>query len=96
MKKLFIIIAMLTIAMVANCQTFKSKSAAKKSVNVDTTTTFKWETRDTVYTVYCSPNNSYYIWRISGRTGLPYKQYMSKNVQAEMRAQDTKRRGSNK
>lgn len=46
----------------------------------DTTTTFKYEVNDSIYNIYKSKNDTYYIWRKS-KKGKIYKYYLPKEVQ---------------
>lgn len=80
MKKLLSILLMLLASLTVNAQAFK----APEKHNVDTTTTYTYEISNKVYRVYKSKNGAFYIWKISKKTGKPYKMYLPKEIQIQM------------
>lgn len=77
MKK-FLIVVFLICATVVNAQTYHAPKH-QKIVN-DTNTTYKYEVNDSIYKVYRSKNDVFYIWRKS-KKGKVYKYYLPKEVQ---------------
>lgn len=80
MKKLLSILLMLLASLTVNAQAFK----APEKHSVDTTTTYTYEISNKVYRVYKSKNGAFYIWKISKKTGKPYKMYLPKEIQIQM------------
>lgn len=78
---LFIALAMTIVNI--NAQTFKAPSRSKQSVKADTTTTYRYEVKDTVYTVYKSPRGAFYIWKRT-KNGTIRKTYLPKETQIAM------------
>lgn len=93
MKKLFIIAAMLLALSVNNSSTYAQSvkregttfvvSSSRKSAEA-TKTKYTWKVGDVEYPIYISNSGSCYIIKVSKRTGKEYKQYLSKEVCAEI------------
>lgn len=83
MKKFILFIALMLTIAIASAQTFKAPSRSKQSVKSDTTTTYRYEVKDTVYTVYKSPRGAFYIWKRT-KNGNIRKIYLPKEVQIQM------------
>lgn len=83
MKKLILFLALMLVITISNAQTFKAPSRSKQSVKADTTTTYLYEVKDTVYTVYKSPRGAFYIWKRT-KNGNIRKTYLPKEVQIQM------------
>lgn len=83
MKKLILFIALMLTIVISNAQTFKAPSRSKQPVKADTTTTYRYEVKDTVYTVYKSPRGAFYIWKCT-RNGNIRKTYLPKEIQIQM------------
>lgn len=92
MKKLFIMAAML-LAFSVNSSTYAQSvkregttfvvSSSRKSVE-PTKTKFTWKVGDVEYPIYISASGSCYIIKTSKKTGKEYKQYLPKEVCAEI------------
>lgn len=90
MKKIILIIALLF-------STFTGYSEIKQNGNnfyvtaenqSDKVTVFTYTDKDgNVYPIYQSKNNSFYIKKISKKTGKEYKQYLPKAVQEKIKKQ---------
>ena len=80
MKTLLVTLLMTLATMTASAQAFKAPEKCK----VDTTTTYTYEVSQRVYSVYRSKNGAYYIWKISRKTGKPYRMYLPKEIQLQM------------
>ena len=80
MKKLLFVLLMLLASLTVNAQAFK----ASEKHSVDTTKTYTYEISNKVYRVYKSKNGAFYIWKISKKTGKPYKMYLPKEIQIQM------------
>lgn len=74
---------MLLLSMTAYSQTFKAPEK-QRQVFTDTTTTYKYELKDSVYNVFKTKSGTYYIWKISKKSGKKYKYYLPKEVQIQM------------
>ena len=83
MKKFILFVALMLTIVIANAQTFKAPSRSKQPVKADTTTTYRYEVKDTVYTVYKSPRGAFYIWKRT-KNGNIRKTYLPKEVQIQM------------
>lgn len=91
MKKLFIMAAMLLAFSVNNtyAQSVKREgttfvvSSSRKSAEA-TKTKFTWKVGDVEYPIYISNSGSCYIIKTSKKTGKEYKQYLPKEVCAEI------------
>lgn len=83
MKKLILFLALMLTIVISNAQTFKAPLRSKQSVKSDTTTTYRYEVKDTVYTVYKSPRGAFYIWKRT-KNGNIRKTYLPKEVQIQM------------
>ena len=81
MKKILSLIFAMVVVLTANAQTFKAPTA---KVYIDTTTTFTYQMPDKVYKVYKSKSGAFYIWKVSKKTGKPYKMYLPKEIQIQM------------
>lgn len=64
----------------------KQYSAVKKSTEkTEINTGFTWkDTKGNVYDIYITDSNSCYIKKVSAKTGNTYKQYLSKEISAEI------------
>ena len=69
------------VVLTINAQTFKAPTV---KVFTDTTTTFTYQMPDKVYKVYKSKSGAFYIWKVSKKTGKPYKMYLPKEIQIQM------------
>lgn len=93
MKKLFIMAAMLFALSVNNSSTYAQEvkregttfvvSSSRKSAE-PTKTKFTWKVGDVEYPIYVSSTGSCYIIKTSKKTGKEYKQYLPKEVCAEI------------
>lgn len=90
MKKLFIAIALLASVICVNAQspikrngnTF-SKEQVSKSEPIQTG--YFWEIKGVKYPIWINPNSgACFIKRVSQKTGKEYKQYMPKEVSAQI------------
>ena len=81
MKKILSLIFAMVVVLTVNAQTFKAPSA---KVYTDTITTFTYQMPDKVYKVYKSKSGAFYIWKVSKKTGKPYKMYLPKEIQIQM------------
>lgn len=69
--------------------TFSVVSTKSTSKDEGTKTKFTWkDSKGVEYPVMKSKNNAYYVVRTSKKTGKEYKQYLPKEVQAEMKKAD--------
>ena len=89
MKKLFIIVA-LALSMGASAQSFTRTGNTLTKVerqvkNNSEKTALTWKVKDKEYPIYLSQKGSAYIIRISKKTGKEYRQYLGKEVSAEVR-----------
>ena len=95
MKKLFILIFLITIScftgysqkIVKNGNVFSIEKTQTKTNDV--LTDFQYSIVDKngntqLYPIYITKNNACYIKRISSKTGKEYKQYLSKEICAEI------------
>ena len=86
-----IIGSILVIASIAVCNAQEFNAPNRhKTVFTDTTTTYTYRTTDKVYKVYKSRNNTFYIWKVSKRSGKRYKNYLPKEIQIKMGRKYTK------
>jgi hypothetical protein len=93
MKKLFIMAAMLLALSVNNSSTYAQSvkregttfvvSSSKKTAE-STKTKYTWKVGDVEYPIYISSTGSCYIIKVSKKTGKEYKQYLPKEVCAEI------------
>lgn len=93
MNKLFIMAAMLLALSVNNsiiyAQNIKKEgttfvvSSSRKSAE-PTKTKFTWKVGDVEYPIYISTSGSCYVIKTSKKTGKEYKQYLPKEVCAEI------------
>ena len=81
MKKILSLLFAIVVVLTANAQMFKAPTA---KVYTDTTTTFTYQMPDKVYKVYKSKSGAFYIWKVSKKTGKPYKMYLPKEIQIQM------------
>lgn len=94
MKKFIIILLTALFSFAVNAQTpentFKKEgntysSTSKKVTPVEKETGFTWEdSKGNYYPIYMSSTGSCYIKRISNKTGKEYKQYLGKEVSADI------------
>lgn len=92
MKKIIIIMACLLMAghfAFSNAQDYtrqgKQYSAVKKLDKKEVNTGFTWkDSKGNVYDIYITDNNACYIKKISAKTGNEYRQYMTKEISAEI------------
>lgn len=92
MKKLFIAAIMLLALSVNNSSTYAQSvkregttfvvSSSRKSEPIKTK--FTWKIGDVEYPIYISSTGSCYIIKVSKKTGKEYKQYLPKEVCAEI------------
>lgn len=97
MKKFIIILLAIILGVVANAQTsevtFKKEgttysSNSTRGTSVEKKTGFTWkDSKGVEYPIYMSSTGSCYIKRISSKTGKEYKQYLGKEVSADICAQ---------
>jgi len=60
-------------------------AARKSSESTDVKTTFVWkDSKGNVYDIYITKNNACYVNRVSSKTGKPYRQYLSKEIAADI------------
>ena len=92
MKKLFVIAAML-LAFSVNSSTYAQSVKREGTTFVVSSsrsklepikTKYTWKVDDTEYPIYISTNGSCYIIKTSKKTGKEYKQYLPKEVCAEI------------
>lgn len=93
MKNYLIAAIMLLVLCVNNSSTYAQNvkregttfvvSSSKKSPE-PTKTKFTWKVGDTEYPIYINASGSCYIIKISKKTGKEYKQYLHKEVCAEI------------
>lgn len=94
MKKFIIILLTALLGVVVNAQTtentFKKEgntysSTSTKGTTVEKETGFIWEdSKGNQYPIYMSNTGSCYIKRISSKTGKEYKQYLGKEISADI------------
>lgn len=94
MKKFIIILLTALLGIVVNAQTtentFKREgktysSVSNKTTNIEKETGFIWEdSKGNQYPIYMSNTGSCYIKRISSKTGKEYKQYLGKEISANI------------
>ena len=93
MKKLFIMAAMLLALSVNNSNTYAQSIkrdgttfvvSSSKKASEPTKTKFTWKVNDVEYPIYISSTGSCYIIKVSKKTGKEYKQYLPKEVCAEI------------
>lgn len=93
MKKLFVMAAMLLALSVNNSNTYAQSVkregttfvvSSSRSKAEPTKTKFTWKVGDTEYPIYISSTGSCYIIKTSKKTGKEYKQYLPKEVCAEI------------
>lgn len=80
MKKSIVLLFVLFATLTVNAQAFK----APNKCQVDTTTTYTYQIDQNVYKVYKSKSGAFYIWKMSKKTGKPYKYYLPKEIQIQM------------
>ena len=78
MKKSIVLLFVLFTTLTINAQAFK----APNKCQVDTTTTYQID--QSVYKVYKSKSGAFYIWKMSKKTGKPYKYYLPKEIQIQL------------
>lgn len=93
MKKLFVMAAMLLALSVNNSNTYAQSvkregttfvvSSSRKSAEA-TKTKYTWKVGDVEYPIYISSTGSCYIIKTSKKTDKEYKQYLPKEVCAEI------------
>lgn len=93
MKKLFIMAAMLLAFSVNNSSTYAQSVkkegttfvvSSSRSKSEPTKTKYTWKVGDVEYPIYISASGSCYIIKTSNKTGKEYKQYLPKEVCAEI------------
>lgn len=92
MKRIIMLLACLMLAgsmgaqVVRDGKTFKTeKSVTSKQ---DTDTGYLWQDKSgETYPIYMSQKGSLYIIRTSKKTGKPYRQYLDKEIQQEIKRQ---------
>lgn len=93
MKKLFIAAIMLLALSVNNSSTYAQSVkregttfvvSSSRSKSEPTKTKFTWKAGDVEYPIYISASGSCYIIKTSKKTGKEYKQYLPKEVCAEI------------
>ena len=93
MKKLFIAAIMLLALSVNNSSTYAQSVkregttfvvSSSRSKSEPTKTKFTWKVGDTEYPIYISSTGSCYIIKVSKKTGKEYKQYLPKEICAEI------------
>lgn len=93
MKKLFIMAAMLLALSVNNSSTYAQDIkregttfvvSSSKKTSEPVKTKFTWKVGDVEYPIYISTTGSCYIIKTSKKTGKEYKQYLPKEVCAEI------------
>lgn len=93
MKKLFIMAAMLLALSVNNSSTYAQNVkregttfvvSSSRSKSEPTKTKFTWKVNGVEYPIYISSTGSCYIIKTSKKTGKEYKQYLPKEVCAEI------------
>lgn len=84
MKRILITLLISVIAGVAFAEDFVAPEKKSNKAFTDTTTTHTYRIDDTKYDVYVSRNGAYYIYKISKKTGKPYRYYLPKEIQIKM------------
>lgn len=93
MKKIILVMACLIMAghfLLTEAQDYtrqgKQYSAVKKtSDKKEVNTGFTWkDSKGNVYDIYITDNNACYIKKISSKTGNEYRQYLAKEISAEI------------
>lgn len=93
MKKLFIMAAMLLAFSVNNSSTYAQSVkregttfvvSSSRSKSEPIKTKYTWKVGDVEYPIYISASGSCYIIKTSKKTGKEYKQYLPKEVCAEI------------
>jgi hypothetical protein len=93
MKKLFIMAALLLAFSVNNSSTYAQSVkregttfvvSSSRSKSEPTKTKYTWKVGDVEYPIYASASGSCYIIKTSKKTGKTYKQYLPKEVCAEI------------
>lgn len=94
MKKFIIILLAMALGVTANAQTpevtFKKEgntysSAKTRSASVERETGFTWkDSKGVEYSIYMGSTGSCYIKKISSKTGKEYKQYLGKEISADI------------
>lgn len=94
MKKFIIVLLTALLGISVNAQTpentFKKEgntysSASKKTTTVEKETGFFWkDSKGNQYPIYMSSTGSCYVKRISNKTGKEYKQYLGKEISADI------------
>ena len=60
-------------------------SSSKKSATVEKETGFTWkDSKGIEYPIYMSSTGSCYVKKVSNKTGQPYKQYLGKEISADI------------
>lgn len=63
-----------------------STTRTARSSGEEKKTGYTWkDSKGNVYDIYESSRGSYYIWRVSSKTGKKYKSYLPKEVQEAIR-----------
>lgn len=84
MKKFLIILVLICLTGVsAYAENFKAPSKQKVEWT-DSTTTHTYEISNVKHDIFKSRNGSFYIWKISKRTGKKYKYYLPKEIQIKL------------
>lgn len=94
MKKFIIILLAIILGVVANAQTsevtFKKEgttysSNSTRGTSVEKKTGFTWkDSKGVEYPIYMSSTGSCYVKRVSQKTGNEYKQYLGKEISADI------------
>lgn len=82
MKKIIILLMLITISININAQEFVAPEHAV--IYHDSTTTYTYKCSEQTYKVYKSRKGAFYIWKISKRTNKQYKYYLPKEIQIAM------------
>ena len=65
-------------------KTFIVKQSKKSGSGTYRDTGFTWEINGTQYPIYVSESGSCFIIKVSKKTGKPYRQYLGKDVSAQI------------
>ena len=84
MKKFIIFAILCIISSVCNAEDFVAPKRNNRVAFTDTTTIHTYRIDETKYDVYKSKSGAFYIWKVSKKTGKPYKYYLPKDIQIRM------------
>lgn len=90
MKKFILISFVVLLGIIANAQVVKEgntfKQNKEKTEVVEQKTSYEYEdNKGNKYPIYVSKRGSYYVIKISKKTGKEYKYYLPKEVQEEIK-----------